>query len=225
MNDRNLDQLLDAWMDLGPDAAPDRVAAAAKHEARNTRQTALPAWWPSWSFPLMNNTTFRYGMAVAAVIIAAVVGWSHLPLSNTGSGRPAGTPSPSPSPRPLVSQEAHTLTFYIEPMGAETEARGTVVVDIGGGGYTMTITVENLDPNGQYPIDMHPGQCPNPELKTEGTHVSIVAQTPADESGTLTYEKEFEGLWEIPEGGRTLTVHGRAPADVFTHIGCADLTE
>ena len=43
MNDRNFDQLLDAWMDLGPTAAPDRVADAARLEARTTRQTAILA--------------------------------------------------------------------------------------------------------------------------------------------------------------------------------------
>jgi hypothetical protein len=107
-------------------------------------------------------------------------------------------------------------------MGNETEARGTVVVDISGGGYTMTITVENLVPGGQYPINTHSGACPNPE--DEGTRW-IVQQTPTDETGTLTYEKEFDEPWEIPDIGRTLTIHGRVPNDARTHIACADLTE
>jgi hypothetical protein len=109
-------------------------------------------------------------------------------------------------------------------MGIETEARGSVVVDIGGGGYTITITVENLDPNGRYPINMHPGACPNPNVNPEAM-VWIVQQTPSDETGTLRYEKDFEGQWEIPEGGRTLTIHGSAPTDTRSHIACADLTE
>ena len=114
-------------------------------------------------------------------------------------------------------------------MAAGGEARGTVVVNIAGDGYTMTITVENLEPNGQYPINMFAGQCPNPKLPSmanpEGYAVLIVQQTPADDSGTLTYEKEFQGLWEIPEDGRTLTIGGRAPAKNNTNIACADLTE
>ena len=131
---------------------------------------------------------------------------------------------PTESGEAAVSQEPRTLTFDIEPMGAETEARGTVEVDISGGGYTLTITVENLVPTAQYPINLHSGQCPNPEL-SEATAVWIVQQTPADENGTLSYEKSYEGLWEVPAAGRTLTIHGRVPLDARTHIACADLTE
>ena len=109
-------------------------------------------------------------------------------------------------------------------MGLETEARGTVEVDISGSGYTMTITVDNLVPNAQYPINLHSGECPNPELN-EATATWIVQQTPADDSGRLTYEREYAGLWEIPAAGRTLTIHGRVPMDARTHIACADLTE
>ncbi len=131
---------------------------------------------------------------------------------------------PSESVETAVSQEPRTLTFDIEPMGAETEARGTVEVDISGGGYSLTVTVENLVANAQYPINMHSGECPNPEL-SEATAVWIVQQTPADDSGTLTYAKEYQGLWEVPEAGRTLTIHGRVPTDARTHIACADLTQ
>ena len=113
---------------------------------------------------------------------------------------------PSVSAEAAVSQEPRTLIFDIEPMGTETEASGTVEVDISGGGYTLT------------------GECPNPEI-SEASAVWIVQQTPADDAGTLTYEKAYEGLWEVPDAGRTLTIHGRVPTDARTHIACADLTE
>jgi hypothetical protein len=164
------------------------------------------------------------------VVIGILLGAQLLAPTNLGGpgAEPSATAEASETPESTASQEARTLTFDIEPMATGSEARGTVVVDIAGGGYTMTITVENLDPNGQYPINMFAGQCPNPELPgpdNPGVHVTIVSQTPADERGTLTYEKEFEGLWEIPEAGRTLTIGGRAPADANTNIACADLTE
>ena len=40
MNDRNFDQLLNAWMDLGPTTAPERVADAARLEAADHAPTA-----------------------------------------------------------------------------------------------------------------------------------------------------------------------------------------
>ena len=154
------------------------------------------------------------GVAASGLALLALVGCSQGPSS---------IPTPTPTARSSPSQEPRTLTFDIAPMGLEAEARGTVVVDISGDGYTMTITVDNLVPGGQYPINMHSGACPNPEIDP-ATAVCIVQQTPADEAGTLTYVKDFDGPWEVPEAGRTLTVHGRVPNDSGTHIACADLT-
>ena len=169
--------------------------------------------------------TMARGAAVAGLAALALTGCSQGVSSIPASAPSAtATPEPTPTAEPAVSQEPRTLTFDIEPMGLETEARGTVVVDIAGGGYTMTITVENLVPGGQYPINMHSGACPNPE-SSEATVVWIVQQTPTDDTGTLAYEKEFDEPWEIPEAGRTLTIHGRVPNDSRTHIACADLTE
>ena len=73
MNDRNLEQLLDAWMDLGPTTAPARLADAARLEARSTRQTAIPLWWPPRRFLEMNNFV-RVGLVAAAVGAAPRVG-------------------------------------------------------------------------------------------------------------------------------------------------------
>ena len=69
VNDRSLDQLLDAWMDLGPATAPDRVADAARLESRTTRQTAIPPGWPPRRFPLM-NTYAKVALSAAAVVVA-----------------------------------------------------------------------------------------------------------------------------------------------------------
>jgi hypothetical protein len=166
----------------------------------------------------------NFGAAAVCLAGFGLIGCSQAVPSLEASAASATAVEPTATIEPAVSQEPRTLTFDLEPMGNETEAHGTVVVDISGDGYTMTITAENLDSNGQYPINLHSGACPNPEL-SEATAVWIVQQAPADDSGTLVYEKEFEGLWEIPDGGRTLTIHGRVPNDARTHIACADLTE
>jgi hypothetical protein len=166
----------------------------------------------------------KLGAVLACVITLGLEGCSPGQTSPRASASATPTTEPSATGEIAMSAEPRTLTFDIQPMGTETEARGTVVVDVAGAGYTMTITVENLVPNAQYPINTHSGSCPNPEIN-EATAVWIVQQTPADDSGTLVYEKEFSIPWEIPEAGRTLTVHGRVPNDARTHIACADLTE
>jgi hypothetical protein len=107
MNDMDLDRILDAWLDLGPNAAPDRVAAAARHEARSTRQTALPRWWPSWRRPIMRNNLIRYGVISAAAIGLAVAGWRLLPTTNVG---------PAPSVHPTASPIAITQADIDRPL-------------------------------------------------------------------------------------------------------------
>ena len=93
MNDSSLDQLLDAWVELGPNVAPARVADAARLEIRSTRQTAIPMWWPPRRFLEMNNMV-RAGL-VAAVVVAALLGIAYLVAPNVGS--PAPSPDPSAS--------------------------------------------------------------------------------------------------------------------------------
>jgi hypothetical protein len=101
MNDRTFDQLLNAWMDLGPTAAPDRVADAARLEAANTRQLpAIVSRWAPRRFPVM-NTTAKVILATAAVVIAAAIGYNYLVAPTVGGPRlfaPDPTPSASAGP-------------------------------------------------------------------------------------------------------------------------------
>ena len=222
INDDLPRRLADYYETEAPPAAPAWVLGDALATIDSTPQRRVFIRVPWRKFPTMNKMLAVGLGAVAVVVIGTFLGAQLL-------GTPTNLGGASETAEPTVSQEARTLTFDIEPMATGGEARGTVVVDIAGRGYTMTITVENLEPNGQYPITLFAGHCPNPELPSQanpdGYAVLIVQQTPADDSGTLTYEKEFEGLWEIPEAGRTLTIGGRAPAESNTNIACADLTE
>ncbi|MEO7294738.1 MAG: hypothetical protein ABIZ57_01240 [Candidatus Limnocylindria bacterium] len=107
MNDRDLDQLLDAWMDLGPGVAPARVAEAVRLEARSTRQTAIPVWWPQRRFPEMNKS-LTYAAAAAAVVIVAILSITFLAPGGLNVGGPAETPTPSPAPSPVVLPASET---------------------------------------------------------------------------------------------------------------------
>ena len=218
-SDRDVSRAIRSWLHEDRHEDVSRIAGAVLDQVDAVPQRRA-MWWPAWRTPTMNKV-LTYGLGAAAVVVIGIFLGAQLLGTPTNLGGPGAEPS--------ATQEARTLTFDIEPMATGGEARGTVVVDIAGGGYTMTITVENLEPNGQYPINMFAGQCPNPKVPSssnpDGYAVLIVQQTPADDSGTLTYEKEFQGLWEIPEDGRTLTIGGRAPAKSNTNIACADLTE
>ena len=111
MNDRHLDQLLNAWMDLGPTTAPDRVADAARLEARATRQ--MPAVLDRWAprrFPKMSNTV-RIALAAAAVLVIAFLGIrSLLPGSNVGG--PNAPSGPTSIPETIPNQTSLTPGSY-----------------------------------------------------------------------------------------------------------------
>jgi hypothetical protein len=94
MTDRNLDHLLDAWMDLGPTVAPARVVEAVRLEARATRQQASLFGWPPRRILAM-NTTGKLLIAAAAVVAAAYLGYTYLASPNIGDAAPEPTPSPT----------------------------------------------------------------------------------------------------------------------------------
>jgi hypothetical protein len=97
MNERNVDQLLDAWLDLGPDVAPDRVHSAVALEVRTTRQAFGWSRWASERFPSMNNPV-RIAVALAAAAVIAFVGFSYLLPDNTGDDDATPTPTVTASP-------------------------------------------------------------------------------------------------------------------------------
>jgi hypothetical protein len=132
MNDRSVDQLLNAWMDLGPAVAPDRVADAARLEARNTRQTAIPPWWPPRRFPEMNNT-MRFALAAAA-LVAALLGFAYVMAPNIGGPAPF-----DPSPTLVPSAEAPIDFTTHAGEGAELQP-GSYVIDYAAP-VEVTITV------------------------------------------------------------------------------------
>lgn len=95
---RDIERVLEHWLDDGIDQMPDRVYLAILD--RVERQPQRRAWRVSWRDSRM-NTYLKPLLAVAAVIVIAVAGIAVI-------GRPSdsnvgGTSTPSPSPSPSVT--------------------------------------------------------------------------------------------------------------------------
>jgi hypothetical protein len=106
--ERDFDRLARAWLELGPDEAPDRVVAAVLQAAQTTHQVRRPTRWPSWRSFRMNRIPMALG---ATAILVAVIGGGILlnqrNQSGVGSGGAgASTPSPAASPSHLSSPSA-----------------------------------------------------------------------------------------------------------------------
>lgn len=91
-SERDFDQLARAWLELGPDEAPDRVVAAVLQAAETTPQVRRPIRWPSWRFRHMTRLPLAAG--AAAVLVVAIGGGFLVSQPD----RPVGGSSPSPSP-------------------------------------------------------------------------------------------------------------------------------
>lgn len=90
---RDPDRMIQAWLDLMPDEAPDRAIAAVHQAVEKTPQVRRPLVPALWRFSPMNRLVYAAG---AAAIIAVVVGGVLLFRPNSNVAAPA-TPSPAPS--------------------------------------------------------------------------------------------------------------------------------
>jgi hypothetical protein len=144
---RDIERLLDQWFSDGPDQAPDRVVEIVTD--RIERQSQRPVWrLHGRPFPV--NAYAKIAVAAAAILIAAVVGYSLLPGQSTGVGGPARSPSPTASPSPTPAPTASpsptpaptaSPTPTVAPPGA---FGGTVSYQSDGAPATMEIdAVEN----------------------------------------------------------------------------------
>jgi hypothetical protein len=118
--ERDFDRLAQAWLELGPDEAPDRVVAAVLQAAQTTPQARRPIRWPL----LRNDKMTRLPVlaTVAATIVIVVGGLLLISRPNDrGVGAPSASPSPSASPAAAPLNLALRSTRW---MGSERTVPG-----------------------------------------------------------------------------------------------------
>lgn len=104
--DRDFDRLARAWLDLGPDEAPDRVIASVLQAAETTPQVRRPIRWPVWrDFDMTRLPIFA--ATAAAVLVVLVGGAVFLARSGpSGIGAPSASPTAVPTPTASASGAA-----------------------------------------------------------------------------------------------------------------------
>ena len=108
-----LESYLDGYQGNTP--LPDDVRDAIRAELPSTHQR--PAWWPARRSPEMNNT-MKLGLAAAAVVVAALLGYTYLLAPNVGA--PATddqSPTPTPTPPELSSTTTEPGTYLLNTQG------------------------------------------------------------------------------------------------------------
>ncbi len=92
--DRDVARIVRSWLEVGPDAHPDRVLDNVLDQLPMTPQRR--SWWPARRFREMNSA-LKLAAAAAAVVVVAVVGINLVPTQG-GIGGPGSPPSAPPSP-------------------------------------------------------------------------------------------------------------------------------
>ena len=138
-DDRDFDRLVRAWLELGPDEAPDRVVAAVQQAAEVTPQVRRPLRWPTWRVSKMNRISQVAGLAaVLVVVIAGGILLSQRGQPSTGgpatspSVAPTSTVTPSVSPSPRVSPTAPVASAAIVLQRVDAIACDAIGVDYHG---------------------------------------------------------------------------------------------
>jgi hypothetical protein len=96
--DRDTTRIVRSWLRTAEHESADRVLDAVLEQLDTTTQRR--AGWPAWRSPEM-NTMMKLGVAAAAVVVAAVLGFNYLnaqSIGGPGVGDPTPTPEPSPTP-------------------------------------------------------------------------------------------------------------------------------
>ena len=130
---RDFDRLARAWLELGPDEAPDRPIAAVLQAIETTPQVRRPWRWPVWRSPTMSRITI---LAVLAGTLALVIG--GLVLSGGGPGpTPISVPSAEPSPGEAGAPVPDAIKGGWSAASRGTAMEGAAVTTIVLGGSAM----------------------------------------------------------------------------------------
>jgi hypothetical protein len=114
--ERDTTRIIRSWLEAGADRIPDRVLDAVEARLPATHQRR--AGWLARRFSIMNTNTLRFGVAAAAVVVLALIGWQLLPGSNTGDGperssTPQSTASSAPTVPSLAGGELFPGTYRV----------------------------------------------------------------------------------------------------------------
>ncbi len=146
-SERDFDRLARAWLELGPDEAPDRVVAAVLQAAETTPQVRRPIRWPTWRSFHMN----RMSLAAGAVAILVVVMGGGI-LLNQRNQAVTGGPSPTPgvtSSQPAVVAPSATPGVSASPRLSVVQPRAPSWTITGGMGTPRSGHTATLLPDGK----------------------------------------------------------------------------
>jgi len=144
---RDPDRLIHAFLMEGQTELPDQVYDAVRDRIEQTRQrTFIGPWRTS-----LVTKAMKYGLAAAAVVVIAIIGYQFLGNSNTGS--PGASESAEPTPSPSATPAA-----AFPSAGAMAVGRHSMI--LAGVPLSIELTTTGWISNGDFGIDRGNYQTP-----------------------------------------------------------------
>lgn len=144
---RDPDRLIHAFLQEGLDELPDPVYDAVRDRIEQTRQRAFIGPWRT----SLVTRALKYGLAAAAVVVIAIIGYQFLGKSNTGS--PGASESAEPTPSPSA-----TAAAAFPPAGAMAVGRHSMT--LAGVPLSIELTTTGWISNGDFGLDRGNYQAP-----------------------------------------------------------------
>src|SRR4051794_10875214 len=146
-SERDFDRLARAWLELGPDEAPDRVVTAVLQAAETTPQVRRPMrWHHPWRLVPMTRLPVAAG-AVAILVVA--VGGALLIRGNAPNNVAAPPPTQTANPAPSVSPKPTALSNELTSSSWVAHANAF--------GYPRLSIGSPVGPDGRSPVSLSDG--------------------------------------------------------------------
>ena len=190
---RDLDRMIQSFLAEGPLELPDPSYDEVRDRMEQTRQRAFIGPWRT-SFV---TKAMKYGLAAAAVVVIAIIGYQFLGNSNTGG--PGPSPSAS-SAEPSASAAAAGLPVGSSHVLLDGDVKITLTIaapgwdgEVGGGILAKNDNVDPPDGAGMIvftgPLNVYGDACRWLTTKTDAPATTVdalvaalAAQTPRDAS-------------------------------------------
>ncbi len=111
--DRDTTRIVRSWLRTDEHESADRVLDAVLDQIDTTPQRRV-TWWPVRRLFDMNKA-LTFGVAAAALVIVAVLGYNFLVPAGPRVGGPAGSPSPTASPAAFRAGALTAGTYELRP--------------------------------------------------------------------------------------------------------------
>lgn len=188
--ERDFDRIARAWLEQGPNEAPDRAIAAALLAIDSTPQVRRSLRWPTWRPQTMTRLPVLVALGGALLLL---VGGLLL-----GGGTPPG-PAPAPaSPTPSATSAAYAEPRPLPPDlvgGWVAPARGVPGLEEGPNAMIFFGALDGRDAP-DFGVD-RPGFLPIQPSDVVETAPGVIRLTSTSTSGLCTFEDVGSYRWSI----------------------------